>query len=63
MRTDPIYAGFVGDVQDGEAIQLQVMQIPRCSNLVREWDRESIEGKPIRLERLCNWGDNLYHTL
>ena len=40
-----------------------MMQVPGRSNLVSEWDWESIEGETIRLEWLCDWDDNLYRIL
>jgi hypothetical protein len=52
VRGGPSFARFIGNVQDSEAIQLQMVRITRCPNLVSEWGRESIEGKDIRLERL-----------
>jgi len=63
MWTDPIHAGFVGNVHGGETIQLQVMQVPRCSDLVSERHWESVECEAIRLERFCNWDDNLHRSL
>jgi hypothetical protein len=51
----PIHAGLIGNVQDGEAIQLQMVYVPRRSDLVSEWNWEPIEGEAIRLERLCDW--------
>ena len=62
MWTNPIHTGFVGNIQGGEAIQLQMVDVPRCPDLVSERDRKSIEGEPIRLEWFCDWDDNLYHT-
>ena len=62
MLTDPIHAGLIGDIQDGEAIQLQTGYIPGRPNLVGEWDRKSVEGEAIRLEWLCDWNNDLHHA-
>lgn len=63
MRTDPIHTGCVGDIQDGEAIQLQMVYVPRRPNLVSKWNWKSIEGKAIRLEGFCDWNDDLHRDL
>ena len=60
MRTNPIYSGSIGNIQDREAIQLQMMKVPGCSDLVSEWDWESIQGEAIRLKRLCDRNDDLH---
>lgn len=60
MRTNPLHAGLIGDVQDGEPIQLYAVKVPRRSDLVSERDRESIEGEAVRLEGLCDWDDDLH---
>ena len=40
-----------------------MVYVPRCPNLVSEWDWKSIEGETVRLERLCDRNDNLHRTL
>lgn len=62
MGTDPIHAGLIGDVQDGEAIQLQMVYVPRRPYLVGEWDWKSVEREAIWLEWLCNWNNDLHLT-
>ena len=52
MWVNPIQAGLIGNVQDGEAIQLQTVYVPRRSDLVSERNWETIERKAVRLERL-----------
>jgi hypothetical protein len=63
VRIDPIQARAIRNVQDGKAIQLEVMQIPRRSDFVSKRDRESIEGKAFRLEWPRDRSDNLSHIL
>jgi hypothetical protein len=60
VRTEPVHTGEIGNIQEREAIELQTMQIPRCFDLVGEWYRESVKGRPVRLERFCDRGDNLF---
>jgi len=60
MRIDPTQTGSIGNVQDREAIQLQMVEVPRCSDPVGEWDWESIEGEALWLKRLCDGSDNLH---
>jgi hypothetical protein len=52
MWVNPIQAGLIGNVQDGEAIQLQMVYVPRRSDLISERNWEPIEREAIRLERL-----------
>ena len=63
MRANPIHAGLICNIQDREAIQLQMVEVPGCPDLVSEWDREPIEGEAVRLEWLCDRNDNLHSAL
>lgn len=60
MRIDPIQARTIRYIQDRKAVQLEVVQIPGCSDLVMsKWDRKSVEGKAIWSEWFRDRSDDL----